>query len=307
MKKLTALLLSIVMVLSMTACGSKKLPSDPGELMKVANENMQKAKSMSATANLNLEMTQGEETVSATADMNMDIIKTDDTYKAKIEANVNMDEAGGTQNATIYMAPEGDKYYIYMGVLGQWMKMEYDMSSVLEAEKKADKDTNPLGSSAENFTVTDETDDEGNKVKAVSGTMSADAMKEALTKAFESADSVEGVDETQMEQIKLIAESCLADIPMVYHVDEKSAQITYMSMDLSGIAKKALEYAGAFLGDAASDISGLSIDVFNISMNCSNFDKVEDFEIPEEALDAQVIDSTGSVDTVEDSTNSDKE
>lgn len=297
MKKLTALLLSIVMVLSVTACGSKKLPSDPGELIKVANENMQDIKSLSATANLNLAMTQGEESATVTADMNMDIIKTDDTYKAKIEASINMDELGGTQTATMYMAPEGDKYYVYVGTLGQWMKMEYDMASVLEAEKKVDGDANILGSSAENFTVTDETDDDGNKVKVVSGNMSADTMKEVLAKAFESTETVEGVDETQMQQIKLIVESCLADVPMTYHVDTKSAQITYISMDLSGIAKKALEYASAFIGDSASGMSGLSIDQLDISMKYDNFDKVEDFEIPEEALNAKEIDSTGDVTT----------
>lgn len=294
MKKLTALLLSVVMVLSITACGSKKLPSDPGELMKVASENMQDVKSMSATANVNLEMTQGEDAVSATAEMDMDIIKTNDTIKAKVEANINMEELGATQSVTMYMAPEGDKYYVYVSVLGQWMKMEYDISSVLAAEDNSDANTDILGSSAENFTVTDGTDDEGNKVKVVEGNMSADELKESLSKAFESAEGVEGVDATQMQQIELIAESCLADIPMVYYVDVNSAQLTYMSMDLSGVAKKAIEYFNEFLGDS-SDISGLSIDVLYVSMNFANFDKVEDFEIPEEALNATELDSTGSI------------
>lgn len=292
MKKLTALLLTLVMVFSMTGCGNKGLPSDPGELMKVANKNMQDVKSMSAAVNLNLNMTQGEENISATADMNMDILKTDDTYKMKTDASVNMNELGGTQSVSMYMAPEGDKYYIYIGALGQWMKMEYDVKSILEAEEKSNTDI--LGSSAESFTVSDGTDDDGNKVKIVKGTMSADTMKEALTEAFDSTQDIEGVDETQMQQIKLIVESCAADIPMTYYVDEKSAQITYMDIDLSGMAKKVLEYANTFLGDYASELSGLSIDQLSMTVHFSNFDKVEDFTVPEEALNAQEVDSTGA-------------
>lgn len=171
------------------------------------------------------------------------------------------------------------------------MKMKYDIKSVLEAQKNA-KDTDVLGSSAANFTVTDETDDNGNKVKVLSGKMSADTMKESLTKAFETAGTVEGVDETQMQQIKAIAESCLADVQMTYYVDEKSGQITHMSMDLSEIAKKAIESVSALAGDA---VSGLSIENFDISMDCSNFDKVADFEVPQEALDGQEMDSTGAM------------
>lgn len=292
MKKITALLLSLVMAFSLVACGSKKLPSDPAELMKVANENMQKVKSMTAKANVNLAMTQGKENVDMSVDMNMDIIKKDDTMKAKIDATINMGEAGGQQTMTMYMAPEGDNYYIYMGMLGQWMKMKYDIKSLLEAQKDADKDADVLGSSAENFTVTDETDDNGNKVKVLSGKMTADTMKESFTKAFETAGAVEGVDETQMQQIKTMVESCLADVQMTYYVDEKSGQITHMSMDLSEIAKKAIESVSALAGDA---VSGLSIDNFDISMDCSNFDKVEDFEVPEEALNGQEMDSTGNV------------
>lgn len=291
MKKITALLLSIVMAFSLVACGSKKLPSDPAELMKVANENMQKVKSMTAKANMNLSMTQGKENVDMSVDMNMDIIKKDDTMKAKVDATVNMGEAGGQQTMTMYMAPEGDNFYIYVGMLGQWMKMKYDIKSVLEAQKNA-KDTDVLGSSAANFTVTDETDDNGNKVKVLSGKMSADTMKESLTKAFETAGTVEGVDETQMQQIKAIAESCLADVQMTYYVDEKSGQITHMSMDLSEIAKKAIESVSALAGDA---VSGLSIENFDISMDCSNFDKVADFEVPQEALDGQEMDLTGAM------------
>ena len=292
MKKLAALLLGIIMVFSITACGSKQLSSDPGELMKTANKNMQKVKSMSAAMNLNMAMTQGKESVTATVQMDMDIIKADDTVKAKIEATANMDELGGAQSITMYMAPEDDKYYVYVGVLGKWMKMEYDMASVLAAEKDTDKNVEALGINAENFKIEDEIDDEGNKVKVISGTISTDAMKEALAEAFESSETIEGVDQTQMQQAKLIIEGCLADIPVSYYIDEKTEQMTKMYADLSEVAKKVTEYITAFTSGTTNDMSGLSIDNLSFTMDFSNFDKVEDFEIPAEALGAQVIDST---------------
>lgn len=294
-KRLMALLLCMVMVFSVTACGSKKLPSDPAELMKVANKSMQDVKSMSVKANVNLDMKQGEEAVSATMELNMDMLEKDDTYKAKIDATVNMQELGAAQTITMYMAPEGDKYYIYMGVLGQWMKMEYDMASVMNAEKNAEQSEDFLGSSAENFTVSDITNDEGIEVKNIEGTMSADTLKELFTKALETTKDVEGVDAASLEQVKTIAENCMADISMTYQVDKKSTHIVGMSMDLTEFAQKVMSYATEMMGDAADSVSGLEINNLNFTGTFSNFDEVEDFEIPEEALNAQDMSDTSIV------------
>ena len=68
MKKLTTLLLSAAMILSLAGCGGKQ---DPKEIYDAAAKKAQELTSVDASYVLNMKMVQGEETMDMSMDMNM--------------------------------------------------------------------------------------------------------------------------------------------------------------------------------------------------------------------------------------------
>lgn len=269
MKKLTALLLSGVMMLGLASCGPKE--KTPGEVLGEAVTKLSKVKNVEAKSTMEMEMSLMGETMNM--DMDMDIVSFNDPVKARCD--VDMKVAGqGTGKITYYIQQDGDKYTMYFNDGQQWNSqvMELGDMSQFDAQQNIDLYTKHM----ENLTVTEE--DGKNRFD---GVIKGSAIEEVV-KASGALDNVgAGMD---AEMLKGMFEG-VGDLPISVWVDPESGYPVRYYMDMSGIMSGMMEKMMSSMGSEASGLD-LKISKMAIAVEYSNFDAAADFEIPAEALDA---------------------
>lgn len=283
MKKLIAVFLMLVMVLSMASCGTKNaLPTKPADIVKKAEENTNKAKSMELTGTINYDVTVSGQTYAGKLDMNMAMFL--EPFKVKMDMNLDMGaELGGSQAISVYMIQEGDKYYTYTSAMGTWAKQELTDTKIIDSLKSAGK-TSVLSESADKFTKVDSNDE----VTTLEYVLTADDAKKAVEASGALTElSGYGVDASLFESMK--------DTKITMTVDNKTVTWKNVSVDLKetlqGVVDSLLSSMGALLG---GDVQ-VTINTCNADIEYKNFDKAAEFELPEEAKNAQEISGLGDV------------
>lgn len=136
MKKLrrtAAVILAMVMVFSMAACGKKQ---DPKEVFNAMVEKNASLTSMDTTSNMVMTMKQGEETLDMTMEIAMKVSGMDGEglkYLAETTTSV----AGESMDISMFYT---DGYY-YMDMLGQKMKYPMDLDTILKTVKQSSQST----------------------------------------------------------------------------------------------------------------------------------------------------------------------
>lgn len=275
-KNLTALVLALCIVLSLTACGGGG-ESDP---LAAAMQNMEKAESMDAKMVMEMDMEAGGQTMETVTTMDCSIFN----KPMRMKMDMTMDMGGYGDVSMEMYAEEAEDGSI---VLYQYDGMDWSSQSVTAA----DLGQYDVSSSMDSYmaSTTDFKQEGTEEVEGVSaykytGVITGESMQEVMLSsgALDSMSTQMNMDEAQMKDML----SGLGDIAVTMWIDEESLYPVRYDMDmtaiLDGLTGKIMETAG---GAEAAGVA-MSIPKMTISMTCSNFNGATDFTIPAEAKNA---------------------
>ena len=292
-KRALAALSALTLGLSLTACGGggQQSTGDSGtDAMTPAERVAAAEEKMSALTSLSIDMTQDIGMSFAMADqsqelnmstkMQMDVIQ--EPLKAKGTMQIDMgEELGGVQDVELYIMTEDDAANVYMQMGGQWIKQ-----SVTEAElgqyDAADSLELYLDSAAD-FAEAGTEQVGGADATKFTGVIKGDKLYDVIEESGVLGSLGQtGTDVSEDELKAMLSE--LGDLPMSVWINADGYPVQYemdMSQMIDSILQKALEMEGA-----ADQGMTMTVSKAAMSLTCSNFNAVEDFELPAEAQNA---------------------
>lgn len=294
-KRALAALSALTLTLSLTACGGgQQSTGDSGTDAMTPTERVAAAEEkMSALTSLSIDMTQDIGMSFAMADqsqelnmstkMQMDVIQ--EPLKAKGTMQIDMgEELGGVQDVELYIMSEDDAANLYMQMGGQWIKQ-----SVTEAElgqyDAADSLELYLDSAAD-FAEAGTEQVGGADATKFTGVIKGDKLYDVIEESgVLSSLGQTGTDVSEDAIKSMLSE--LGDLPMSVWINADGYPVQYemdMSQMIDSILQKALEMEGA-----ADQGMTMTVSKAAMSLTCSNFDAVEDFELPAEAQNATAV------------------
>lgn len=291
-KRALAALSALTLTLSLTACGGgQQSTGDSGtDAMTPAERVAAAEEKMSALTSLSIDMAQDIGMSFAMADqsqelnmstkMQMDVIQ--EPLKAKGTMQIDMgEELGGVQDVELYIMTEDDTANVYMQMNGQWIKQ-----SVTEAElgqyDAADSLELYLDSAAD-FAEAGTEQVGGADATKFTGVIKGDKLYDVIEESgVLSSLGQTGTDVSEDAIKSMLSE--LGDLPMSVWINADGYPVQYemdMSQMIDSILQKALEMEGA-----ADQGMTMTVSKAAMSLTCSNFNAVEDFELPAEAQNA---------------------
>lgn len=291
-KRALAALSALTLTLSLTACGGgQQSTGDSGTDAMTPTERVAAAEEkMSALTSLSIDMTQDIGMSFAMADqsqelnmstkMQMDVIQ--EPLKAKGTMQIDMgEELGGVQDVELYIMSEDDAANLYMQMGGQWIKQsvteaelgQYDAADSLElyldsAADFAEAGTEQIG---------------GADATKFTGVIKGDKLYDVIEESgVLSSLGQTGTDVSEDTIKSMLSE--LGDLPMSVWINADGYPVQYemdMSQMIDSILQKALEMEGA-----ADQGMTMTVSKAAMSLTCSNFNAVDDFELPAEAQNA---------------------
>ncbi|OUN22576.1 hypothetical protein B5G34_06810 [Flavonifractor sp. An82] len=271
-KRAAALALGALLAVSMTACGNGANKEESADQIKAAMEKINAVESMDATMYMEMDMSVMGQSIET--DTKMDMSCFNDPVKLKADMTMSMGSLGSVSMSIYADATDGD-YTIYMFDGSSWTTQAADASQLEQYDAQQSMDLY-LSSGAE-YAHAGTEDINGSTADKYTGIIRGDALAEVM-KASGATSSME----TTMGMVLEDLYSDLGDMPITVWIDQATGYPVRYYMDMTGVMqsmmKKAL--AGVEGGDS------LTMDKVEITMDCSNFNNVADFEIPAEALAA---------------------
>lgn len=296
-KKVGALVCSLAMVLALAACngggdkggdkgGDAKV--DVGQVLADAEKKVADAKSMQADMNMQMDMTMkmGEQStqVKTTTTMGMLMMQSPVKMKMDMKMNIDMGEAigeAGKQEMTsqMYVVEKDGVYTMYMNDGSAWTSQATDLTALDQYNPQASMGLYLNSASA--FKADGEETINGAKAKKYTGVIGNDALNEVmeaagLTENMQGIVGMDGIDMTTLYKD-------MGDLPVSIWIDEAGYPVRY-EMDMTQMMGKMYEKLFAQMGAEATAGMTMTCDKAIIVMDCSNFDKVADFEVPAEAM-----------------------
>lgn len=291
-KRALAVLSALTLTLSLTACGGgQQSTGDSGtDAMTPAERVAAAEEKMSALTSLSIDMTQDIGMSFAMADqsqelnmstkMQMDVIQ--EPLKAKGTMQIDMgEELGGVQDVELYIMSEDDAANLYMQMGGQWIKQ-----SVTEAELgqyDAAESLELYLDSAADFAEAGTEQVGGADATKFTGVIKGDKLYDVIEESGVLSSLGQTGTDVSEDELKAML-SKLGDLPMSVWINADGYPVQYemdMSQMIDSILQKALEMEGA-----ADQGMTMTVSKAAMSLTCSNFNAVEDFELPAEAQNA---------------------
>lgn len=294
-KRITAALAAMTLCFSLAACGGNggnggnaegdaAKGKSPAEQIAAAVEKLDAAKSLSISMkqDIGMSMKSGDQSQDMAYTVNMDMDMFQKPIKAKGKMTVDMGEMGGKQETEVYMQEADGKASVYIGMNGQWMKQSadaegmemYDVQDTMDLYLDNASDFKEAGSEQVN----------GADATKFTGVIKGDKLEEVM----EESGMMDMVDQfaaagMSEDDVKAML-SNLGDMPMTVWVSAEGYPVQY-EMDMTAMLASIMDNVMKAAGAAEQ---GVSVQVSNakISMTCSNFDSVADFELPAETANA---------------------
>ncbi len=294
MKKVAVLGLVAMMGIScFTGCGKAKLPSEPDQMAVVVSQEMEKAKSYDLNGNFGFKGVAAGTEMNVTFDVNATYIKKDMKVKMTIE---NKDQ---NTKINIYgQKEEDDKYVLYMEADGTWSKKTSSLEENTDSNIMkffANEDTS-LYDGSEYITLSEKQEEEG--CTSLDLAIPGDKLTEELQKYSEEASLA------QNSGITADVFKNLGDIKATMVLDNKSLQWKSMTLDATELTQSIMDnimemtiaqYKETYgMTDKQIKELGMTVEISDCSgtLNYENINKAEDFEIPEEAKNAEEMETT---------------
>lgn len=291
-KRALAALSALTLTLPLTACGGgQQSTGDSGtDAMTPAERVAAAEEKMSALTSLSIDMTQDigmsfamadqSQELNMTTKMQMDVIQ--EPLKAKGTMQIDMgEELGGVQDVELYIMTEDDAANLYMQMGGQWVKQ-----SVSEAELAQFDAADSLElylDSAADFAEAGTEQVGGADATKFTGVIKGDKLYDVIEESGVLGSLGQTGTNVSEDELKAML-SELGDLPMSVWINADGYPVQYemdMSQMIDSILQKALEMEGA-----ADQGMTMTVSKAAMSLTCSNFDAVEDFELPAEAQNA---------------------
>jgi predicted small lipoprotein YifL len=303
-KKMISLIAVVVMVLSFAGCGadtskdnagtgSTKDTDDKGvdaeSVIADALAKASAAKSADVTSAMDLNIEAGGQKTEMK--MTMDASMFSDPLKAKIDTTLDMGEQG-TQKTESYMVNEDGKFTIYIGSdLGdgtvQWVKQEMEEALFTQAMEQYNSNAylNELKSSVDSLKM-EEIEEDGKNLYKIDGVLTGDSMEKALDASgmMNQLGALTGGGDTSILKD-------LGDLKITAYIDKDTTTLTKISMDLSDLLTKLMENIAKEAGQDAGEISTKC----TMDTEYKSYDSSADFELPEEAKNAQEMDVSSQI------------
>lgn len=281
MKKALAITLMLAMVMSLSACGKKTnvMPEDPKDILAAAQANTEAFKDIDASVNVNMTMSVMGQSMSITSDMDM-LVKVD-PYTAKIDSQTDMGELG-SQNITLYMGKEDDKYYLYTCIEDKWTKEEVDkeLFETTASTYTSNTDIGKFIKDSKSFKKTGTEDINGKKAVVLEGIITGDALKELI----EETESLKNVTSIAGSELNADLFDSIGDLPIKMWIDEKEVVPVKISMDMSNMMKGLFD--SLLNSDESTEDLELDISECVMEITYNSYNTIKEIKIPEEALKA---------------------
>lgn len=292
-KRALAALSALTLTLSLTACGGggQQSTGDSGTDAMTPTERVAAAEEkMSALTSLSIDMTQDigmsfamadqSQELNMTTKMQMDVIQ--EPLKAKGTMQIDMgEELGGVQDVELYIMSEDDTANVYMQMGGQWVKQSVSEAEL--AQFDAAESLELYLDSAADFAEAGTEQIGGADATKFTGVIKGDKLYDVIEESGVLGSLGQtGTDVSEDELKAMLSE--LGDLPMSVWINADGYPVQYemdMSQMIDSIVQNALEAEGA-----ADQGMTMTVSKAAMSLTCSNFNAVDDFELPAEAQNA---------------------
>lgn len=317
-------------VAALGGCGSKdskdaaksdsvKMPSDPYEIVELASERTNALDSYEMNGSFNFAIDAMGTAVDAKADFSAVYFK--DPMKMKVDVDVTATSGEDTEDVSVdlYFMNEEDTYVIYVGAEAEgeskWMKTSLDpeddsQKQLIDALDDLSKDGSSDKASLEDYKdcfsldKDNDTDDATALTFTLTGQQILNAYNESADVLESAGMNTEDLD-SALSAYGLTTESIfngMGDITANMTVDTDQVYFKSISMDLATPIQSLVDVvvdAMAELYGEYMDASSIQIDVSacDFTFNYDKYNEATDFELPEEAKDAEEV-STDDVSSV---------
>lgn len=286
-KKLFVVVCALSFMFALAACGGGEAAKteDIAKLLADAEKKVAEAKSMQADMTMDMDMTVEAEgqthPVKTTTQMKMLMFNNPIKLKLDMAMKLNLGETLGTNGVqditmTMYMVENNGAYTMYTQNGTQWTSQTIDLSAMEQYNPQASMSL--YLKSAESFQADGEETINGEKTKKYTGVISKEAMNEVLSETG-IANSMSGLGMEGIDWNALYTD--MGNLPISLWINEAGYPVRYQ-MDMTEIMNKLYAKMTEQMGEEAVGGKIHCTKVF-VSMDISNYDKVEAFELPAEA------------------------
>lgn len=276
MKLRKMLAAAAAMTIFVSGCGGSGMDTAEIEaLLTQAKENMAAVESMAAEMTMEMDMSMGGETIETTTLAR--IRSQQDPLKMAMDMSMVMSDGTEIDQMQMYAVEVDGHLHTYMSMADAWYAetLELEELSQYNAEENMDLYLDHIT----NFKSAGQENINGTQATKISGVITGDAMEEAIAGSglTASAQSM-GISEEMMTSMY----DELGDLPISLWIDAEGYVLKY-EMDMTEMMQKIMDESLKAMGASETDIQ-MDIEKTSITMVCSDFNAVEEIEIPEEAL-----------------------
>lgn len=281
-KKMLTLAAALAVVMGVSACGGGSAANgqDVAELISNSAAVMNEVESMTTNMTMELNMESGDEAVEMLTNMDMIIIS--EPMKGKIDMTIDMGEIAEPQTVSMYLQEEEGKVISYIEQAGTWYAVEAD-ADMTEKMDAASSTTEYL-EGMEDFAIGGTEDLNGVATTRIDGVIKGETLQDAM----ESSGALSSVENMGLSQEELLAMyEDIGEMPVSMWIGEDGYVYRY-EMDMTVMMQKIMDNVMAAYAEG-DDSMKIMVSKVLITMDCSDFNAVTDFEIPAEALAAERI------------------
>ncbi len=287
-KKLTCLMLCLALVLvSLTGCGEE--PATVESLVKDIKANTTDCKSaqinMGMSFGLVVSAPEAGATMTMYLDGDLDAKRYNDIESVLCDFNLDVEGETADYQLELYtqLTDDGAELYIHDDSTDTWYKMQYEAASMVVTD---------LTDVQDKLTLAEDTEDvDGTECYVMTGTLNGEDLMDILKNSEddEDIDSAKEIEDSlaeleQMLGVQFDLTNLVADLKIC--VDKETKLPVSYSIDLGNSDISALNELVSALAEVQME---LEIDTAVIDMKYSDFNKVDKFELPDEAKDAQEV------------------
>ena len=276
MKLRKILAVAAAMTVFASGCsGSKVDTAEVEALLSQAKATMATVESMAAEMTMEMDMGMNGEVIETTTLAS--IRSQQNPLKMAMDMSMVMSDGTEIDQMQMYAVEEDGHLHTYMSMADAWYAetLELDELSQYNAEENMDLYLDHIT----NFTSSKQEDVNGTQATKITGVITGDAMEEAIAGSglTASAQSM-GISEEMMADLY----DELGDLPISLWIDAEGYVLKY-ELDMTEMMQKIMDESLKAMGVAETDIQ-MDIEKTAITMVCSEFNAVEEIEIPEAAL-----------------------
>lgn len=284
--QLLSLALAAVLAVSLTACGSKSA----AQVLAQAQKQEQEVTSMTAAVQTDMEMViamDGEEE-RLVMTSTMDVTMFSDPLKLQMTMAVETD--GVSQELSLYAQQSDESYVVYMSEGGSWYSQTVELADLGQYNAAYNMQLYLDGSAQLKEAGSESIN--GVDTYKYTGEITGEAMEELIEESgvLASLGSLvsAGLGEDKLAELL----DGLGGMPITIWIDKTTCYpvryVVDMSQTMDDLMSNIFQALQETFGDELGDLS-VSVPTLTMTMDCSNINDAENFEIPDEALEAYHI------------------